>query len=253
MSTEALLGLLGLRSSKPPSSPRFVYVDFSNIALSYLHRYRLGFPEVSGVVGLLEGGDPTVVKARFAAGSTPRKSSKVWRAFEALGYDVAVQDSAGREQFVDHVLHGRILRDLLKHEQEQRGRGGSGAAATLVLATGDGNDNGGGNNTSFPEVVRSALHQGWSVEIWSFRHALSGVYLKMQRELGGRRMAVCYFDDHLDVIRRRKEGEQTRLASPAGHSRFCAAAARLFFLALFAFIGSLLLREVLREVLYGAQ
>ena len=90
------------------------------------------------------------------------------------------------------MLHAQILNLLVKYKSRpDQGQ------QTLVLVTGDGNNN--NHLTNFPDVVSSALQNGWMVELWSWQASCSGKFIDLQRKYPSQ-MKVHYFDRHRSDI-----------------------------------------------------
>jgi hypothetical protein len=109
---------------------------------------------------------------------------------------IAVKDKLPMEKEirVDELLHNILQKILL----DSIVRGDGGGSNTLVLATGDGNRNAGAP-TNFPDIVERMLRFGWNVEIWAWRDATSGEYVRMHREYPGQ-MRVIAWDDHAPLF-----------------------------------------------------
>jgi hypothetical protein len=114
------------------------------------------------------------IETGVVIGTTPERSSTFWNRWTDAGFAVHVfenvTDRSGKrgEQGVDDALQSMMFKDASKIFTPVR---------TLVLLTGDGNPNSG--RVSFPEIVETAVHNNWNVEVWSWRASTHQIYKKL--------------------------------------------------------------------------
>jgi len=200
------------------ATKRHVLIDYSNMSSkpSPPGSKKL-VPNVHRIAHRLECGtdhDELVsdVLTRFVAGSvSPRGTvedalsrDKIWLDFAEEEYTIqltprdmiSVKDRLPKEVeiCVDELLHNIMQKILL----DSIVRGDGGGSNTLVLATGDGNRNAGAP-TNFPDIVERMLRFGWNVEIWAWREATSGEYVRMHSTYPGQ-VRVIAWDDHAPLF-----------------------------------------------------
>lgn len=89
---------------------------------------------------------------------------------------------------VDDALVAKIQSVILSVKTPQR----------ITLLTGDGNDNG-GYGVCFHDVVLTALHLGWHVDIWCWKSCCSNNY-KLLASDKTPRFSLNFFDSHRDAV-----------------------------------------------------
>lgn len=174
-----------------------VFIDWSNIALSArgqgLTRNDNIRVDPARFAALVEADRD--VKQRFVAGSRGMAFNEAWPIWEKLGYEKYIEDG-GRESAVDMSIREKLIKILLGDFPNKR---------KIVLCTGDGNfrDSDGVMNQSmisFPDLVQTAVHKGFWVELWTWRHATAHAFKLMQTRGYGTRMEVKYLDDYRDFV-----------------------------------------------------
>ena len=70
----------------------------------------------------------------------------------------------------------------------------------LVLATGDGMKGKSEQGTSFPSCALAALEQGWTVELYSWKHCLSTEWHKLAKRYP-ERLNICCLDKYVTIMK----------------------------------------------------
>ena len=96
-----------------------------------------------------------------------------------------------KERFVDNALHSECFNILIHNDTSGK------VQQVLVLLTGDGNDNEG--QTSFPNIVETALTKDWHVELWSWKSSLNQYYIDLRKRFSNQ-MVIKYLDPYRDDI-----------------------------------------------------
>jgi hypothetical protein len=194
-----------------------VFIDQSNIFISSQYMYHTQSRRVERDVRiriktaaldhLIVGGRNIREKVVFGSfadhnnnGNSNQSLSEKWK---SLHYRITFvprvhhsnhQNSSSRkEHLVDNALIAEIQRSLITFQSPPHPQ------HTLVLLTGDGNNNDG--MVSFYEVVNLALMQGWKVELWTWKLALSKNYFNYLNSYSGTgNFKIFYLDDYRDII-----------------------------------------------------
>jgi hypothetical protein len=192
-----------------------VFIDQSNIFISSQYMYHTQSRRVERDVRiriktaaldhLIVGGRNIREKVVFGSfadhnnnGNSNQSLSEKWK---RLHYRITFvprvhhhQNSSSRkEHLVDNALIAEIQRSLITFQSPPHPQ------HTLVLLTGDGNNNDG--MVSFYEVVNLALMQGWKVELWTWKLALSKNYFNYLNSYSGTgNFKIFYLDDYRDII-----------------------------------------------------
>ena len=165
---EEQVALLQQGSVEPPPEPIarqsiHVFVDHSNVAIG-AKRATGDELDVRRLVQSIE--QRRDAKERVVVGS--HHSERAGTEWKKLGYKMLADPRRGKEHFVDEALQAQLMRTAAKSFTPRR---------VLVLVTGDGNANEG--RMTFPECVEAALKNNWQVELYSWRQALSQIYVDM--------------------------------------------------------------------------
>jgi hypothetical protein len=155
-----------------------IFVDHSNVSI--------GASRVTGkaldVQQLVHGVEQRrTAKERVVVGS--HESERTGAEWRKLGYTVIADQRRGKERFVDDTLHAQLMRTAGKTFEPGR---------VLILVTGDGNNNEG--RTTFPECVLAALQNDWHVELFSWRSALSQIYVELAEQHASH-FSIHYLED----------------------------------------------------------
>ena len=212
------------------ATKRHVLIDYSNMSSKPSPPgSEKPVPNVHRIAHRLECGTyhdalASDVLTRFVAGSVSSRGTiedalsrdKIWLDFAEEDYTIqltlrdliSVKDRPPKEAeiCVDELLHNIMQKILL----DSIVRGDGGGSNTLVLATGDGNRNAGAP-TNFPDIVERMLRFGWNVEIWAWREATSGEYVRMHSTYPGQ-VRVIAWDDHAPLF----EADAAAAAGGAG-------------------------------------
>ena len=97
------------------------------------------------------------------------------------------------------MLHSQMLALVLENQSKQKY-----VQQHLILVTGDGNANEG--RTSFPDVVSTALRNGWTVDLWAWRASISRKFKEIQ-ENNPSRMKINYLDQYRSEITFREKSQ----------------------------------------------
>jgi len=93
------------------------------------------------------------------------------------------------EQAVDEILHLKILESVVDAKKP----------STMVLATGDAAE--AEYSQGFLKMVERALEKGWSVELVSFKHNISGMYKRKEfRGKWSQRFKIIELDDFVEEL-----------------------------------------------------
>jgi hypothetical protein len=172
--------------------PRFVFVDHSNLLFSaqsidetHDASIRINVAHLTEL--LRHGRAPAECRQRLFA-TVPEGRLETWRGYfgrwAAGGYDVDVHTRKRQEGFFDSIIHSAMLEEIMA------------GVGVLALVTGDGKR---GEESTFPGVLEIAILRGWDVEVWGFRHAMSGAYEILQAKYGGK-VRLVFLDDWRDRV-----------------------------------------------------
>lgn len=194
-------------------SDAYVFIDMSNVLAGAQHLDgqldRSTRVSVPAFVHLIE--DQHRVRGRQVAGSFPHAASSFWEFFRTEHYCVHIEEKSGGrrgERSVDTSLHALALHTV-GHWTRQRQPG---EALTLILVTGDGNANNG--LTSFPDVVKHAVSNGWQVQLWSWRSTRARIYTELERRYPSQ-IVLRDLDDYRSALLYKDTSYRTA-AVPAG-------------------------------------
>jgi hypothetical protein len=150
---------------QPKELPRisYVFVDHSNIVYGGKHEgYTIKTNFISQAI---ESNSPWICQRHIVGSGMFPAIIKSW---EHCSY-VVDNSPPGPEYDVDAILHTKIINIITNSQYPER--------SNLIIATGDGNRHNGA--CSFPGIVEMALNKGWTVELYSWKSALSPVFLKI--------------------------------------------------------------------------
>ena len=171
-------GAATLRPAPVVRSGIHVFVDHSNVSVGATRATGKPLDIRRLVHGLERRRD---ARERVVVGSAElKRTGSEWK---KLGYTILTEKGHGPEQLVDEALHAHAMRAAGKSFEPGR---------VMVLVTGDGNNNQG--STTFPECVSQALRNDWHVELYSWRQALSQVYLDLATQHASH-VSIHYLDD----------------------------------------------------------
>jgi hypothetical protein len=144
---------------------------------------------------LISSGRTIHEKMVFGSESALDNAGRMWKKWSCLNYKIAFtrRKKGENEQFVDDALIAQIQNSLLTFSSPPH------PVHTLILLTGDGNENYG--RASFYDSVGKALMQGWKVELWSWKRAMSQNYKNYQSSYCDTdRFKIFYLDDYRESI-----------------------------------------------------
>jgi hypothetical protein len=144
---------------------------------------------------LISSGRTIHEKMVFGSESALDNAGRMWKKWSFLNYKIAFsrRKKGENEQFVDDALIAQIQNSLLTFSSPPH------PVHTLILLTGDGNENFG--RASFYDSVGKALMQGWKVELWSWKRAMSQNYKNYQSSYCDTdRFKIFYLDDYRESI-----------------------------------------------------
>ena len=173
---------------KPSEKPIWIYVDDSNIWIEAKklasivkglkttedHRVRIDVGKLTDVVA-----EHRPVAQGFLYGSEPPPIDTVWEKIEQRGWKVAREKRSrktGKEKKVDTKLVADVTERACTTPKEER--------STIVLITGDAD--------AIPAMEKVVKYDGWNLEVYMWKHALSSDIKKMN---DGDRVKVFALDD----------------------------------------------------------
>lgn len=152
-------------TTAPAEHPRitYVFIDHSNIVYGGKHEgYTI---KTNFITQAIESNSPWICQRHIVGSGMFPAIIKSW---EHCSY-VVDNSPSGPEYDVDAILHTKIINTITNTQYPER--------SNLIIATGDGNRHNGA--CSFPGIVEMALNKGWTVELYSWKSALSPVFLKI--------------------------------------------------------------------------
>ncbi len=157
------------------------------------------FLDVGLFLNTLESNPSFQVVGRFFSGSSKGNDGVIWAKFAQRGYQgkafqripISTSSSGTKEQGVDEKLHAYIYRCIATHSKSPRVPGSP--KPVIMLVTGDGSEK--DPCLNFPDCVRTAISNGFAVEIWSWHNSLHDVYWQLH-EQHGEDCKIIMLDEH---------------------------------------------------------